>query len=158
MSERLPWEPHPEGGFIAYPEGWREHPERHARLTPFLTGPQGSYSWAVRYDGQAITSIAVDKQAASEAANRAWPAAAERAKQAKARSEWERHTLEMIAKAERGEIDPHYFANEAANYENMMWVMERIAPKPGFRNTISVGLQRVVDALSAEFARRRNRG
>jgi len=158
MSEqnpiRLPWQPHPEGGFVAYPEGWREKPERYGRLTPYLTGPRGSYSWSVTYDGQAIASIAPNKQAASDAANGAWPAVIEKAAAAGAKSEWERLTLELIAKAERGEIDPQFFANEAANYENMMWVMDRIKPRPG-SGQIRAGMQRLVDALSAEFARRR---
>jgi len=39
------------------------------------------------------------------------------AKKSAARSDWERHQIEMIATLERGELDPHYFANEAANYE-----------------------------------------
>ena len=155
---RLPWEPHPEGGFIAYPEGWREQPQRYGRLTPYLAGQPGQYTWSVNYDGQAIANVSDNKQAASDAANDAWPRVIEMARKAAARAEWERHTREMIAKAERGEIDPSYFANEAANYENMMWVMDQIKPRPGIRNTISVGLQRLVDAISAEFHRRRRGG
>lgn len=156
MSEtRLPWQPHPEGGFIAFPEGWREQPERYARIMLSNSGGYGVLTWSVRYDGQAISDVVDDKQRASDAANAAWPRVIEMAKKAADRAEWERHTLEMIGRAERGEIDPHYFANQAAEYENMMWVMERIKPRPGLRNTIAVGLQRVVDALSAEFARRR---
>jgi hypothetical protein len=152
---RLPWQPHPEGGFIAYPEG-REHPARFARMQPTAHGGYGVYTWSVHYDGQAISDLSSSKQAASDAANGAWPAVIEKAKLAGARSEWERNTLEMIAKAERGEIDPHYFANEAAKYENMMWVMDRIKPKPGY-GAVSAGIQRIVDALSREFARRRTR-
>lgn len=153
-ASRLPWQPHPEGGFIAYPEGM-QHRDRYARMQPSSSGGYGVYSWSVHYDGQSVTDITDDKQRASDAANAAWPRVIEMATKAAARAEWERHTLEMIGKAERGEIDPHYFANQAAEYENMMWVMERIKPRPGLRNTIAVGLQRVVDALSAEFARRR---
>jgi hypothetical protein len=153
---RLPWEPHPEGGFIAYPEGRKEQPERFGRLTPFLTGPPGSYTWAVRYDGQSITDVSGSKQAASDAANEAWPRVIEMAGAAGARSEWERKTLEMIEKVRRGEIDPHHFANQAADYENLMWVMDRIKPRP-YGPPIAPALQRLVDALSAEFHRRRRR-
>ena len=153
---RLPWQPHPEGGFIAYPEGWQQQPQRYGRLTPYTTGGDpGAYSWSVRYDGQAITDIAMTKQAASDAANLAWPTVIEMAKIAGAKSEWERKTLEMIEKAKRGEIDPGYFANEAATYENMMWVMEKIKPRNDGARVIAATLQRVVDALSAEFHRRR---
>lgn len=151
---RLPWQPHPEGGFIAYPEGMHER-ERYARMQPSSSGGYGAYNWSVHYDWHVITDITDDKQRASDAANVAWTKVIQMAKEAAARAEWERNTLEMIDKAERGEIDPHYFADQAATYENMMWVMERIKPRPGIRNTISVGLQRIVDALSAEFARRR---
>jgi hypothetical protein len=157
-SPRLPWQPHPEGGFIAYPEGWSAESKRYARLKPFTTGPQGSYTWSVAYDGQSISSVAGSKQLASDAANAAWPGVIEKAAAAGAKSEWERTTLDMIGKAERGEIEPGYFANEAATYENMMWVMRKIAPKsgiPGSPPRISAGLQRLVDALSVEFARRR---
>ncbi len=156
MSDtRLPWQPHPEGGFIAFPEGWREQPERCARITLSNSGGYGVFTWSVRYDGQAISDVVDDKQRASDAANAAWPRVIEMARKAAERAEWERHTLEMIAKAERGEIDPHYFANHAATYENMMWVMGRIKPRNDGRQTITAGLQRVVDALSAEFHRRR---
>lgn len=154
-TPRLAWQPHPEGGFVAYPEGWREQPERYARIMLSNTGGYGVYIWSVRYDGQAISDVVDDKQRASDAANDAWPRVIEMAKKAAARAEWERHTLEMIARAERGEIEPHYFANKAAEYENMMWVMERIKPRNDGRQRIAAGLQRVVDALSAEFARRR---
>ena len=158
MSIRLPWQPHPEGGFVAYPEGWREQPERYARITPYAYGgDKNAMSWAVRYEGQAITDIAPNKQAASDAANLAWPKVIELAKVAGAKSEWERQTLAMIEKAKNGELDPHYFANEAATYEDMMWVMERIKPRNDGSRVVSAGLQRVVDALSAEFFRRRRR-
>lgn len=152
-QNRLPWQPHPEGGFIAYPEGWKEQPKRFARIQPRHTGGL-AYSWSVHYDGQAISDVVDDKQHASNAANEAWPRVIEMAHKAAARAEWERHTLEMIEKAKRGEIDPHYFANKAAEYENMMWVMDRIKPRPG-SGRIAAGLQRVVDALSREFHRRR---
>lgn len=154
-SPRLQWQPHPEGGFIAYPEGWSAEPKRYARLKPFTTGPQGSYTWSVAYDGEPISSVAGSKQLASDAANGAWPGVIEKAAAAGAKSEWERNTLDMIGKAERGEIEPGYFANEAATYENMMWVMDRIKPRPG-GGKIAAGLQRLVDALSVEFARRRS--
>jgi len=156
-APRLPWQPHPEGGFIAYPEGWREQPERYARLTPYLFAIPGQYSWSVRYDGQAISDIAPSKQAASDAANLAWPKVIEMAKAAAGKTAWERHTLDMIEKAKRGEIEPGYFANEAAAYENMMWVMEKIKPRNDGAQTIAATLQRVVDALSAEFFRRRTK-
>lgn len=153
-TSRLPWQPHPEGGFIAYPDG-PQQAARFARMQPSSSGGYGVYSWSVHYDGQAISDITNDKQRASDAANAAWPRVIEFAERAAARAEWERHTLEMIAKAERGEIEPHYFANEAATYENMMWVMERIKPRNDGRQRIAAGLQRIVDALSAEFHRRR---
>jgi hypothetical protein len=141
VATRLPWY-------------GREQPKRFARIQPRHTGGL-AYSWSVHYDGQAISALVDDKQHASDAANEAWPRVIEMARKAAARAEWERHTLEMIEKAKRGEVDPHYFANKAAEYENMMWVMDRIKPRPGMANTLSVGLQRVVDALSAEFHRRR---
>jgi hypothetical protein len=151
MADRFPWEPHPEGGFIAYPEG-RDHPERRARLTPWTTGPKGAYSWTIFYDGQVISDIADSKQSASDAANARWPRIIELAEAAARRSAWETNELEMIARAERGEISPEYFANEAASYENMMWVMERLKRKRPFTETIG----RLVDALSREFHRRRS--
>lgn len=152
---RLPWQPHPEGGFVAYPEGWQAQPQRYGRLTPYLSGRPGQYSWSVNYDGQAIANLADTKQLASDAANAAWPKVIEMAANAGAKSEWERTTLAMIEKAKRGEIEPGYFANEAATYENMMWVMEKIKPRNDGARVIAAGLQRVVDALSAEFFRRR---
>jgi hypothetical protein len=153
-APRLPWQPHPEGGFIAYPEGWKEQPDRYGRIT--IHTATSRWSWSVNYDGQAVADIAETKQAASDAANEAWPRVIELARVAGGRTEWERNTLEMIEKAKLGEIGPHYFANEAATYENMMWVMDRIRPKP-YAGPIAAGLQRVVDALSAEFFRRRSR-
>jgi hypothetical protein len=151
MKARLPWEPHPEGGFIAYPEG-RDRPERRARMTPWTTGPQGAYSWSVFYDGQVITDIADSKQSASDAANERWPRVMELAEAAARRSAWEANELEMIAKAERGEIGPEYFANEAASYENMMWVMDRLKRKRPFSENVA----KVIDVLSREFFRRRS--
>lgn len=150
-NSRLPWQPHPEGGFVAYPEGWPAQPQRYARMQPSISGGYGVYSWSVRYDGQAISNITDDKQAASDAANAAWPKVIEMAKLAAAKSEWERNQIEMIGKLERGELDPHYFANEAANYENMMWTMARVKDK----RPMSLQIERLVAALSDEFARRR---
>lgn len=151
---RLPWQPHPEGGFVAYPEGWREQPERYARMTPYpYGGDKNAFTWAVRCGGHAITDIAPSKQAASDAANQAWPRVVEMAKLAGARSEWERNQIEMIGKLERGELDPHYFANEAANYENMMWIMDRVKNK----RPMSLHIERLVEALSREFFRRRKK-
>ena len=129
--------------------------DRRARLIPQSTGPVGAYSWWVEYDGQSINGASDSKQAASDEANLAWPRVIEKAGQAAARADWERNTVEMIAKAERGELDPSYFANEAANYENMMWVMQRLRRQPGLTARLSEGAQRIVDALSAEFHRRR---
>ena len=154
MSTRLQWQPHPEGGFIAFPDG-PGRTDRCARLIPQAVGPIGSYTWWVKYDGQSIGSAADSKQAASDEANRAWPRVIEAAARAAERQAWERHTLDMIAEAERGEIDPSYFANEAADYENMMWVMQRLRRPPGLTARLSDGAQRIVDALSAEFYRRR---
>lgn len=75
MSDtRLPWQPHPEGGFIAFPEGWREQPERYARIMLSNSGGYGVFTWSVRYDGQAISDVVDDKQRASDAANAAWAA------------------------------------------------------------------------------------
>jgi len=153
-SQRLPWQPHPEGGFIAYPDGMARQ-DRSARLIPKSTGPIGAYTWWVTYDGQSIASVADSKQAASDEANSAWPRVIAAAARAAERAAWERNTIEMIAKAERGELDPNYFANEAANYENMMWVMQRLRRQPGLTARLSEGAQRIVDALSAEFNRRR---
>lgn len=148
---RLPWQPHPEGGFVAYPEGWREHPERYARIQPSRSGGFGAYLWSVHYDGQSITDITDDKQRASDAANEAWPRVVEMARKAAARSEWERNQIEMIGKLERGELDPHHFANEAASYENMMFIMDRVKNK----RPMSLQIERLVEALSREFHRRR---
>ena len=152
---RLPWEAHPEGGFIAYPEG-RQHPNRYARMQRWATGQAGSWQWWTNYEGSSISDIADSKQAASDAANRAWPKVIEKARAADRRLTWEATQIEMIARAERGEIHPAYFANANADYENMMWIMTRIKPRPGMA-AISAGLQRLVDALSAEFARRRRK-
>lgn len=150
---RLPWEAHPEGGFIAYPEG-KKQTGRYARLQPWTTGPNGAYQWFIRYDGIAINDVSGSKQAAADAATERWPRAVEMAAAAARRAAWEANQLEMIARAERGEIDPNYFANANADYENMMWVMERIKPKPG-QGRVSAGIQRIVDAMSREFFRRR---
>jgi hypothetical protein len=150
---RLPWQPHPEGGFIAYPEGWTERPERFARMQPTISGGYGVYSWSVHYDGQAISDVVDDKQRASDAANDAWPRVVEMAKAAGAKSEWERHQIEMIGKLERGELDPHYFANEAASYDNLMFVMDRVKNK----RPLSLQIERLIDALSREFHRRRQK-
>lgn len=115
----------------------------------------GAYTWWATYDGQSIASVSDSKQAASDEANSAWPRVIAAAARAAERAAWECNTIEMIAKAERGEIDPSYFANEAANYENMMWVMQRLRRPPGLTARLSDGAQRIVDALSAEFHRRR---
>lgn len=151
-ASRLPWQPHPEGGFIAYPDGPQSR-DRYARMQPSHSGGYGVYSWSVHYDGQAITDVTISKQAASDAANDAWPRVVEMARVAGARSEWERNQIEMIGELERGEIDPHYFANEAANYENMLWVMDRVKNK----RPMSLQIERLVDALSREFFRRRKK-
>lgn len=152
QPQRLPWEAHPEGGFIAYPEG-KQHPKRFARITKH--GQRyGAWLWSVNYDGSSMANIADDKQQASDGANQAWPGVVHMAKEAKTRSEWEAHQLDMIAAVERGEIGPEFFANDKATQENMMWVMDRIRPKPGIpgvKVAIAVGRQKLVDALSREL-------
>lgn len=150
MDTRLPWRQHPSGGYIAYPEG-AHHPERCARLIPQSTGPVGAYSWWVAYDRHSINGTSDSKQGASNEANRSWPKVIEVSARLAERAAWEQNAIEMIAKAERGEIDPSYFANELARYENMMWVMDRIRHKRPF----TVHVKRLVDALSREFHRRR---
>lgn len=147
-TPRLPWQPHPEGGFIAYPEGWQAQPQRYGRLTPYLAGRPGQYSWSVNYDGQSIANLAETKQLASDAANGAWPKVIEMAKGAGAKSEWERNMLEMIEKAKRGEIEPGYLVTAEADYRDLMWIMTQVAPKAGYGTHVPEGRQRLIDALS----------
>ena len=151
-STRLPWRRTTgHRGFNAFPEG-DAHPERNAVIKFYQ--PNNSWTWRLTYDGASSSGVAGTIQAASDAANAAWPAVIEEARKAAGRSEWERDQLELVAKIERGELPPDHFANAAADHENLMWVMDRIKPRPGL-GPVTGGIQRLVDAISRELYRRR---
>ncbi|XAI96323.1 hypothetical protein [Microcystis phage Mae-JY30] len=149
---RLPWRRATgHRGYVAFPEG-EARPERQAVIE--FHPPSNGWRWRVAYDGAASSGSAATVQSASDAANAAWPAVVADAKRKAAATEWERRHWELIGKIERGELPPEHFANAAADYENLMWTMDRIKPRPG-EGAISAGLQRLVNAISREFFRRR---
>lgn len=141
---RLPWQSFPEGGFIAYPDG-EEHRDRFATLSTLISS--GGWTWTVRSADAVITGYAASKQAAADAATEAWPKVVETACQLAATAARDAQRLAMIdAIADDPDPDLSSFGVEEANYENLMWIMDRIRSRAR-----TPGILKLMQALSAQF-------
>lgn len=68
------------------------------------------------------------------------------------RAAWEDRQISLIYKAEAGKVGPEAFDLKNADDHDLMWTMEHIWKRPG-----STGLERLREAISSEFRRRRQR-
>lgn len=71
MTDRLPWQRNPAGGFIAYPEG-EQFKDRVATIRHDMTSSV-PWHWWISYDAAKKSDHAKTKQAAADAATAAWP-------------------------------------------------------------------------------------
>ncbi len=144
-AKRLPWERGP-GGFEAYPNG-RDHPDQSATLRPAIS-PTGSWTWAIRHGLASTPGIASSSQAASDAANDAWPKAILHDLELRAKTQ---HDAELLAAIERVtvEADPDVaaiFSISAADKQTLSWLMDQVRHR-----TRTPGLNKLIDALSREL-------
>src|SRR5687767_4257243 len=99
MPNRLPWRPHPEGGFIAYPDG-EEHADRFARLERNASsGSIDTWNWRCRHGPAIRYGAGNSRQEAADEATEAWPAMAPLAEELEAAARAQRDWDELIAAA-----------------------------------------------------------
>lgn len=159
MDDRLKWMRDGDG-FVAYPEkpGDKSH---MAEIRHQLTMPAGNqWQWRVVYDGARQNGYAADRQAASDAANTAWPAARERAREIAAAAAAKVALTELIDRQYvLGTIPLDEFDIAGSTSDRLRQIIS-IASKHWqmYRAEVPPTLEPLISACSAELYRRRVAG
>ena len=150
---RLPWQKHPEGGFIAYPEG-----ERFKTRFAAIGHDQASsvpWQWRIVYDAARRADHAHTKQGAADAVTAAWPAAkAEATRLAGIAAEREALRTNVRPMMAKGDLPLSIFEIATAPSERLTTIIWLVKDAGGLEGPAKP----LVEACSLEPGRRRTAG